>query len=74
MSSYIKPKCFILLCFKVYGCTSGMAKCADGLQCFSKENYCDGSIDCYDGSDEPASDTCKGNKKGDVEDTCAGNK
>lgn len=63
MSSYIKPKCFILLCFKVYECTSGMAKCADGLQCFSKKNYCDGSIDCYDGSDEPASDTCKGNKK-----------
>lgn len=39
---------------------SGKAKCADGVQCFSKENYCDGILDCYDGSDEPAGDTCKG--------------
>lgn len=44
----------------VYECPSGKAKCADSLQCFSKEYYWDGSPDCYDGSDEPAADTCKG--------------
>ncbi|CAI5494694.1 unnamed protein product [Closterium sp. Naga37s-1] len=41
-----------------YSCPDGFKKCADGLQCVAEGLFCDGAVNCNDGSDEgPASCT-----------------
>ncbi|CAI5521821.1 unnamed protein product [Closterium sp. Naga37s-1] len=40
-----------------YGCPEGFKKCADGLQCVAEGLFCDGTVNCNDGSDEGAA-TC----------------
>ncbi|CAI5481580.1 unnamed protein product [Closterium sp. Yama58-4] len=40
-----------------YSCPEGFKKCADGLQCVAEGLFCDGTVNCNDGSDEGAG-TC----------------
>ncbi|CAI5494693.1 unnamed protein product [Closterium sp. Naga37s-1] len=40
-----------------YSCPEGFKKCADGLQCVAEGLFCDGTVNCNDGSDEGAA-TC----------------
>ncbi|CAI7870644.1 unnamed protein product [Closterium sp. NIES-54] len=37
-----------------YVCPEGWWKCADGLQCVEASRWCDGAVNCLDGSDEGA--------------------
>ncbi|CAI5521826.1 unnamed protein product [Closterium sp. Naga37s-1] len=37
-----------------YSCPDGFKKCADGLQCVAEGLFCDGTVNCNDGSDEGA--------------------
>ncbi|CAI5521333.1 unnamed protein product [Closterium sp. Naga37s-1] len=37
-----------------YACPAGWKKCADGLQCVEAGRWCDGAVNCLDGSDEGA--------------------
>ncbi|CAI5497726.1 unnamed protein product [Closterium sp. Naga37s-1] len=37
-----------------YACPAGWKKCADGLQCVEASRWCDGAVNCLDGSDEGA--------------------
>ncbi|XP_052132754.1 serine protease nudel-like [Frankliniella occidentalis] len=39
-------------------CRVGEVRCASGVGCVDQHRWCDGRVDCADGSDEPANCTC----------------
>lgn len=74
MSSYIKPKCFILLCFKVYECTSELQNVQMVFNVFPKKIIVMGVSIVTTILMSQQQIHVKVIQKSDVEDTCEGNK
>lgn len=74
MSSYIKPKCFILLCFKVYECTSELQNVQMVFNVFPKKIIVMGVSIVTTILMSQQQTHVKVIQKSDVEDTCEGNK
>ena len=62
----MKDRCLLFLLLQSffslvvdYECRTGERKCADGLECVSDDNICNGYTDCEDKSDEDV-EMCKG--------------
>lgn len=50
---------FFFVFYTDFQCPDKLLKCGDGMQCLRYYQFCDGDVDCHDGSDENE-DFCRG--------------